>query len=446
MQTYNNPKPSEWPALCKRPVANAAELDTLAKEVFARVEAEGDGALRVYTEKFDKVRLDDITLAPKQLRAWARRTPPALRVAIDMAYQNITAFHQAQTIDILRETVETRPGVLCWREARAIDRVGLYVPGGTAPLVSTALMLGVPAQLAGCTQIVLATPPNVDGSVMPAICYVALKIGATSLVRVGGMQAIAALTFGTTSVPAVDKLFGPGNQYVMAAKQFATKFGVAIDMPAGPSEVLIVADARANPAFVAADLLSQAEHGPDSQVVLVTTELSMAALVRTELDRQVATLPRRAIAEASLANSFCVVFETLTEVLAFANTYAAEHVIVSTAKPSEAVSKIMNAGSVFLGDYSPESAGDYASGTNHTLPTNGWARSYGGVSLDSFTKKVTFQKLTKSGLATLASTIETLAQAEGLEAHARAVSIRLGRNDKAGTNSSAPLLYNGEQL
>jgi len=328
-------------------------------------------------------------------------------------------------LDVAKETVETVSGVTCWREARPIERIGIYVPGGSAPLISTVLMLGVPAQLAGCGLIVLCTPPNLNGAVNPAICYAAQKVGVNKLALVGGAQAIAGLALGTTSLPQVDKIFGPGNQYVTAAKMVAQKLGVAIDLPAGPSEVMVLADSSANPSYVAADLLSQAEHGPDSQVVLVSASLAIAARVQQELKRQLETLPRKEIATRALANSYSVVFPNLNKALSFANTYAPEHLILSIKRPDLGAAKVMNAGSVFLGNYSPESAGDYASGTNHTLPTGGVARSYGGVSLDSFVKKLTFQSLSLSGLKNLAPTIQTLAQAEGLEAHARAVSIRL---------------------
>jgi histidinol dehydrogenase len=424
MMQINNPKEKDWPTICKRPVVNSQDLARIVETIFAAVQERGDSAIRSYTKQFDRVVVDSLVVSNSDLDLAALTISDDLRQAVDIAYDNILAFHERQRLDIAKEMVEKTAGVLCWRESRAIERVGLYVPGGSVPLVSTALMLGIPAKLAGCKEIVLATPPNPDGSVAPAICYVAKKIGATKVIRAGGIQAIAGMTLGTMTIPKVDKLFGPGNQYVTVAKQYAVNLGTAIDMPAGPSEVLVLADERAIPAFVAADLLSQAEHGPDSQVVLVTTSKTIASAVEREITRQLAVLPRKAIAAQALENSFRVVFNDLQTALRFTNTYAPEHAILSVTKSRRAACSLQNAGSVFLGNYSPESAGDYASGTNHTLPTNGWARSYGGLSLDSFTKKITFQELSKEGLASLAPTIETLARAEGLEAHARAVSVR----------------------
>lgn len=430
MKQYNNPPRASWTRLCKRPALEQTGINQTIQSVFDVVKANGDKALTELTKQFDEVKLVELALSQQALEALAEQTTSKVRGAVDVAYNNIEAFHLAQKLDIKKETVETMTGVLSWRESRPIERVGLYVPGGSAPLISTVLMLGVPAQIAGCKEIVLCTPPRKDGTVEPAICYAALKVGATKLVTVGGVQAIAALAIGTDSVPKVDKIFGPGNQYVTAAKQFALKYGVAIDMPAGPSEVMVVADDSANPAFVAADLLSQAEHGTDSQVVLVTTEKKFAAAVNAKLYTQLESLPRKQIAAGALKNSFCVVFDGLDKAMQFVNSYAPEHLILSVKQPGKWAAKVWSAGSVFLGNYSPESAGDYASGTNHTLPTNGWARSYGGVSLESFVKKVTFQSLSKSGLKGLASTIETLAEAEGLEAHKLAVTIRLRAKSK----------------
>lgn len=406
-----------------RPQINNDSLEHLAKEIFTRVKSEGDRALIDYTLKFDDVRLNSVTVDSVMLKKTAARVPSQLKDAIDMAYKNIFAFHAVQQLDIKKESVETMPDVRCWREARAIERVGIYIPGGTAPLTSTILMLGIPAQLAGCKQIVLCTPPGKDASINPALCYAAQKIGITTFVCVGGIQAIAALALGTQSVLKVDKIFGPGNQYVTAAKQYAATT-VAIDMPAGPSELLVIADKSANPAFVAADLLSQAEHGRDSQVIFVTDSPSLSSSVRNQLDEQLTSLPRKKIANAALKNSFVIVFSSIAQCLEFANVYAPEHLILNTESPEDLVSRVTNAGSVFLGAYSPESAGDYASGTNHTLPTAGWSRSYGGVSLDSFVKKITLQALTKKGLVGLSEAIETLARSEGLEGHARAISIR----------------------
>ncbi|HEX5744325.1 MAG TPA: histidinol dehydrogenase [Candidatus Saccharimonadales bacterium] len=425
MKIYKNPARSRWGGLCARPAKPPRALDAVVAEVFDKVAAKGDEALKAYTRRFDGVSIDKVAMPAGQVERLAGRVSPDLRRAIDQAYENIRKFHQSQE-PTPRESIETFPGVLCWRERRAIERVGLYVPGGSAPLVSTVLMLGVPAQLAGCQAITLCTPPTPDGTVGPAICYAALKIGATTVVRVGGIQAIAALAIGTESVGRVDKIFGPGNQYVTAAKQYAASNArTAIDMPAGPSEVLVVADGLADPEFVASDLLSQAEHGPDSQAVLLTDDYVLARAVKKAAARQLKTLPRSEITGQALSGSFCVVFDSIGLALEFSNAYAPEHLILAMRKAGSYVNKVSSAGSVFVGDYSPVTAGDYASGTNHTLPTDGWARSSSGVSLDSFVKQVTFQKLTRKGLSGLAPTITVLAQAEGLEAHARSVRLRL---------------------
>jgi len=428
MRIYDNPSKTIRDQLCRRPALEQASLDILMDEIFEAVRKDGDRALIRYTEKFDNITPQNVALSLNEQQAIALRTPKALMRAIDRAYDNIRVFHAGQVLDQRKETVEILPGVTCWRESRAIERVGLYVPGGTAPLISSALMLGVPAQIAGCKEIILCTPPNKLGAIEPAVCYAAAKIGAKKLMCVGGAQAIAAMAIGTKCVPGVDKIFGPGNQYVTAAKQMAVKYGVAIDMPAGPSEVMVVADETARPDFVAADLLSQAEHGTDSQVVLLATCNKIAKAVNDEMSRQLATLPRKLIADKALTNSFCLVLDTIDKMVNFANNYAPEHLILSVALPEQLATQVANAGSVFLGNYSPESAGDYASGTNHTLPTNGWARSYGGVSLDSFIKKITFQTITQSGLRSLAEVIVPLANAENLSAHARAVTIRLRNN------------------
>lgn len=425
MKTYLNPPRRDWQRLCLRPVGDSGKLEKTVADVFAAVQRAGDQALLGYTRQFDGVMLDSLEVSPEQLRAWADRTPKALKEAIDTAYANIRTFHQAQAATQRPVIVETMPGVRCWRESRPIEKVGLYIPGGSAPLFSTVLMLGVPAQLAGCKELVLCTPPQADGKLDPAICYAARLTGITGIFRVGGAQAVAALACGTGSIPKVDKIFGPGNQYVTAAKLYAGRFGAAIDMPAGPSEVMVVADGSARPDFVAADLLSQAEHGPDSQVALVCTDIVIAKAVEAELAKQLRSLPRRAIAQKALKNSFCVVLGTVAEALDFANTYAPEHLILSVAGPQKAAQAVQNAGSVFLGNNTPESAGDYASGTNHTLPTNGWTRSYSGLSLESFCKNITFQSLTKSGAQALAPAVMAMAGAEGLEAHRRAMEIRL---------------------
>jgi histidinol dehydrogenase len=425
VKTYPNPPKADWPQLCRRPVNDSGDVEATVAEVFEAVQKDGDKALIAYTNRFDGVVLDNLEVSPAQVKAWADKVPAGLKQAIDAAYSNITAFHEAQTAALRPIEVEIMPGVRCRRQARPIDRVGLYIPGGSAPLFSTVLMLGVPAQLAGCREIILCTPPAGDGSINPAICYAAGLTGVTKVCRGGGAQAIAALALGTGSVPKVDKIFGPGNQYVTAAKLYAQRFGVAIDMPAGPSEVMVIADSAARPDFVAADLLSQSEHGPDSQVVLACTTAAIAKSVETELDSQLKALPRRAIAKQALANSFCIVVKDVATALDFANAYAPEHLILSVTNAKQAAGSVRNAGSVFLGNYTPESAGDYASGTNHTLPTNGWARTYSGLSLESFCKYVTFQSITKAGAKALAPAVTAMAAAEGLEAHRRAMEIRL---------------------
>lgn len=425
MKTYYDPPRGDWQRLCLRPVSDSDDLDAVIADVFTTVRRDGDQALADYTKRFDGVAINDLEVSPEQLRLWAGQVPPNLKKAIKAAYKNITAFHEAQASALKTVEVETLPGVRCWRESRPIRSVGLYMPGGSAPLFSTVLMLGIPARLAGCEEIVLCTPPRADGSVDPAACYAASLAGITKVFRVGGAQAIAAMACGTASVPKVDKIFGPGNQYVMAAKLYAGRYGAAIDMPAGPSEVMVVADGSARPEFVAADLLSQAEHGPDSQSVLVCTDAAIAESVIIELRYQLKTLPRRQVVRQALKNSFCVVMKGVEESLAFANAYAPEHLILSVTGPEEAARSVQDAGSVFLGNNTPESAGDYASGTNHTLPTNGWTRSYGGLSLESFCKYVTFQSITESGAKALAPTVMAMAEAEGLEAHRRAMEIRL---------------------
>lgn len=425
MKIYRNPPVSKWPSLCQRPLVDNDRLETVIAGIFQAVKADSDKALLDYTEHFDGFVIDSVAVSQVQLANWAARTPAYLKSAINQAYANISKFHAAQQAALRSIEVETQPGIRCWRETRPIDRVGLYVPGGSAPLLSTVLMLGVPTQLAGCREVILCTPPQADGSVSPAICYAAKLVGVTNLLRIGGAQAIAAMAYGTSSVPKVDKIFGPGNQYVTAAKLYAGRLGVAIDMPAGPSELMVVADASARADFVAADLLSQAEHGPDSQVVLATTDDSFLQQVQKELARQLQVLPRREIAVQALANSFCVVLKDVSQIMAFANDYAPEHLILSVNKPESIAKQVRSAGSVFLGNYSPESAGDYASGTNHTLPTNGWARSYSGLSLESFCKYVTFQSITKQGAKDLAPTVIAMAEAEGLTAHKRAMEVRL---------------------
>lgn len=424
VKQYNNPSRGVWPLLTQRPYqANNTAVENTVLSVFKEITKRGDTALRNLTEQFDDVQLSDIRVSQRELKSLAENLSKESKQAIDKAYENIKAFHTEQVM--VPKVLETQPGVKCWRESRPIEKVGLYVPGGSAPLVSTLLMLGVPAQIAGCKEVYVASPPNKDGTVSPAICYATLKVGASKVFRIGGAQAIAAFCVGTKTIPKVDKVFGPGNQYVTAAKDLASRYGVAIDMPAGPSEVLVMADESAKPSFVAADLLSQAEHGPDSQVVLVTNSRQLQEAVKEELKTQLSELVRKNIATRALENSISLYFKTSETMFEFVNEYAAEHVIISCKNSDSIAKRITSAGSVFLGNYSPESAGDYASGTNHTLPTAGWARSTGGVSLDSFVKKITFQKLTQQGLTNLAPTITKLAELEGLDAHARAVTRRL---------------------
>lgn len=423
MRTYLYPKHEEWDALTQRPVQKLGQLRAGVQETFDLVREQGDAALIQLATKFDKASLEDVWVSEAEILSALPEVPQELKDAIDLAYNNISKFHEAQKEPL--QKVETTEGVLCWRKSVAIQKVGLYIPGGSAPLFSTLLMLGIPAQIAGCQEIVLATPPSADGSVNATILYTAHLLGINRILKAGGAQAIAALAFGTQTVPAVDKIFGPGNQYVTAAKQMVTQLGVAIDMPAGPSEVLVLADDSANPEFIAADLLSQAEHGPDSQVVFATNSEKQLQNVQQALATQVAQLPRQAVAEQALANSVGLIFTTLEEALSFSNLYAPEHLILSVDNPEALAEKVTQAGSVFMGQYSPESVGDYASGTNHTLPTNGYARNYSGVSLDSFVKKITFQKLSREGLERIGKAVEIMAEAEGLHAHKNAVSVRL---------------------
>ncbi|RTQ45700.1 histidinol dehydrogenase [Hymenobacter gummosus] len=424
MQRFNNPAPAEWAALQQRPAqAEAADVEQRVRAIFDEVRRRGDAALREYARLFDGAELTDLLVTEAELDAAAAQVPAALQAAIRQARQNIERFHAAQRETELR--LDTMPGVTCWRRAVPVQRVGLYIPGGSAPLFSTLLMLGVPARLAGCPDIVLCTPPAKDGSVNPVILFTAAELGIRRIVKAGGAQAVAALTGGTESVPAVDKIFGPGNRYVTAAKQLAAQRGVAIDMPAGPSEVLVIADDSANPAFVAADLLSQAEHGPDSQVVLLSDSAALLDKVSAEVAGQLAELPRREVAAQALRESRAILLRDAAEMLRFSNEYAPEHLILAVADAEALAEQVSNAGSVFLGHLTPEAAGDYASGTNHTLPTNGYARSYSGVSLDSFVKKITFQRITPEGLRQLGPVVETMAEAEGLRAHARAVTVRL---------------------
>jgi histidinol dehydrogenase len=396
------------------------------KPILLQVKAEGDAALKVLSLKFDGSAPENWAVSADEITAAASLISGELKDAIKQAASNIATFHQKQMIK--EEKVETMPGISCWRRWVGIEKVGLYIPGGTAPLFSTLLMLAIPARIAGCKQIVLCSPPSKDGSIHPAILFAAQVAGVTNIFKVGGAQAIAAMAYGTETIPKVYKIFGPGNQYVTAAKQMVQLDGLAIDMPAGPSEVCVWADSSANPAYVAADLLSQAEHGSDSQVLLVASELPIVENVQQQLSLQLAALPRREMASSALQNSRAVVMENEDDALALINEYAAEHLIISTQNAYEKAEKVTNAGSIFIGNYSPESVGDYASGTNHTLPTNGYARAYSGVSVDSFVKKITVQQLSEEGLENIASTVTEMAIAEGLQAHARAVTIRLENN------------------
>ena len=423
MKLLVNPSPEIWQKHLARPAMDTKKIKKIIKPIFEKVAKSGDKALRKFAQEYDHVHLDSLLATTEEIQAAANLLPPELIKAIALAKSNLEKFHAAQATPEL--VVEVLPGVTCSRKSVPIQRVGLYIPGGTAPLFSTVLMLGIPAQLAGCREIALCTPTNRKGEIHPAILYTAQLVGITKVVKIGGAQAIAALTFGTESVPKVDKIFGPGNQYVTAAKQEATKYGVAIDMPAGPSEVLVYADETAIPAFVAADLLSQAEHGVDSQVVFVTNSEKFAHKVMTEINLQLEKLSRKEIAAKALTNSCAVILEDQASAIALINEYAPEHLILAVKKEEEITRQIHSAGSVFLGNYSPEAAGDYASGTNHTLPTSGYARNYSGVSLDSFVKKITYQKITPKGLKTLGPSVEIMAANEQLDAHKQAVSVRL---------------------
>ena len=423
MKIIENPLQESLPELLQRPAMDHAALYTVVQGVLDEVKKEGDTAVAAYTQKFDGVTMDTAIVSAAEINEAALALSPALKDAIQLAAKNIRCFHEAQVSETIK--IETMPGVSCWRKSIGIDKVGLYIPGGSAPLFSTVLMLGIPAVIAGCKEIILCTPPAANGKVHPAILYAATVVGITRIFKIGGVQAIAAMAYGTKTVPQVYKIFGPGNQYVTAAKQLVQQSGVAIDMPAGPSEVCVLADETCNPAFVASDLLSQAEHGPDSQVLLVSTSKKVVANVEEALAAQLALLPRKDIAQKALDNSTAIVVEDMDRAIFIVNSYAAEHLILACNNDEVIAEKITNAGSVFLGNYSPESVGDYASGTNHTLPTSGYARAYSGVSVDSFVKKVTFQKLTPAGLQAIGAAVETMAAAEGLDAHKNAITIRL---------------------
>ena len=423
MKIVINPKVSEWESILERPVQKTKDIEKIVKPILRKVKRSGDKALKKFALEYDHVQIKNLLVTREEIVAAKAMVDPALKEAILIAKENIEKFHAAQqSPDLVMEVME---GVTCMRKSVAIQKVGLYIPGGTAPLFSTVLMLGIPANIAGCEEVVLCTPPNKEGNIHPAILYTADLIGIDKIVKAGGAQAVAALTYGTESVPKVDKIFGPGNQYVTAAKQLAVKKGVAIDMPAGPSEVLVYADQSAIPAFVASDLLSQAEHGVDSQVVLVASSEKIAHKVLKEVENQLEKLPRKDIAKKALDNSVAVIMPVEKTAVELINFYAPEHLIICVENEDQVVNSIVNAGSIFIGNYTPESAGDYASGTNHTLPTYGYARNYSGVSLDSFVKKITYQKITAQGIQNLGPTVELMAANEQLEAHKNAVTIRL---------------------
>ncbi|NCU04014.1 MAG: histidinol dehydrogenase [Chitinophagaceae bacterium] len=419
MQIIKHPKKSEWSKLLKRPAIEAASLEASVINILHEVKGSGDEALKRFATIFDKVSVTELQVTKEEIAAAEATLSNELKQAIALAKQNIETFHRKQVTAI--EKIETMPGVLCWRKTVAIEKVGLYIPGGTAPLFSTILMLSVPAKIAGCKEIILCTPPAKNGTINAAILYTAKLSGITKIFKAGGAQAIAAMAYGTQTIPQVHKIFGPGNQYVTAAKQLVQKDGVAIDMPAGPSEVCVMADDTANPAFVASDLLSQAEHGVDSQVLLVSTSEQMIDAVLKATAEQLEALPRKEFAAKALENSKAILLPTVAEMIELVNDYAAEHLIISCKDDETIAEQIINAGSIFLGNYSPESVGDYASGTNHTLPTNGYAKAYSGVSVDSFVKKITLQKLSKEGLQQIGKAVELMAEAEGLQAHAEAV-------------------------
>ena len=423
MKVFNEPKRNEWASIIERPSIDAAQLNDNVRNIIDDVIAGGDAAIKKITLQFDRVSINELKVTAEKIAAAENLLTPGLKTAIQLAKVNIEIFHNSQIQKV--ERIETMPGVWCWRKSVGIEKVGIYIPGGSAPLFSTVLMLGIPAKIAGCKEIVLCTPPNEQGDIHPAILYAASLVGVTAIYSVGGAQAIAAMAYGTATIPKVHKIFGPGNQYVTAAKQLVQQNGIAIDMPAGPSEVCVWADENAIPSFVAADLLSQAEHGPDSQVILVANNKEIVSAIQLEIDLQLSALPRKDFATKALANSKAIILSNQDQAIDLINAYAPEHLILSVDNALQIADKIINAGSVFIGNYSPESVGDYASGTNHTLPTNGYAKAYSGVSLDSFVKKITFQQLTERGLMNIAPTVIEMAEAEGLQAHSNAVSVRL---------------------
>ncbi len=423
MEIIKNPPRKDWENILKRPTIDLNELEAKVSSILSDIKLNGDEAVKKYSLQFDKIALDSFKVSETEVNDSEKQISKELKQAVEQAKANIDNFHASQKEET--NVIETMPGVKCWRKSVGIEKVGLYIPGGSAPLFSTVLMLSVPAKLAGCKEIILCTPCDSNGKVNPAILFAAKLCSITSIFKIGGVQAIGAMAFGTQTISKVYKIFGPGNQYVTCAKQLVNKEGIAIDMPAGPSEVAIIADDSCVPSFVAADLLSQAEHGADSQVILVSNSQNVINAVNSELERQLRSLSRSSIAEKALKNSKAILVNDLNEGIELLNVYASEHLIIACKNYEELSSKVINAGSVFLGNYSCESAGDYASGTNHTLPTNGFAKAYSGVSLDSFVKKITFQEISKQGLQTIGNTIELMAEAEGLDAHKNAVTIRL---------------------
>ena len=423
MKIFNEPKINEWASIIERPSIDAAQLNDNVRDIIDEVIAGGDAAIKKITLQFDRVSINELKVTAEKIAAAENLLTPGLKTAIQLAKVNIEIFHNSQIQKV--ERIKTMLGVWCWRKSVGIEKVGIYIPGGSAPLFSTVLMLGIPAKIAGCKEVILCTPPNEQGDIHPAILYAASLVGVTAIYSVGGAQAIAAMAYGTATIPKVHKIFGPGNQYVTAAKQLVQQNGIAIDMPAGPSEVCVWADENAIPSFVAADLLSQAEHGPDSQVILVANNKAIVSAIQLEIDLQLSALPRKDFATKALANSKAIILSNQDQAIDLINAYAPEHLILSVDNALQIADKIINAGSVFIGNYSPESVGDYASGTNHTLPTNGYAKAYSGVSLDSFVKKITFQQLTERGLMNIAPTVIEMAEAEGLQAHSNAVSVRL---------------------
>jgi len=423
MKTYNNPERTEWPDILKRPVLNNRDVDSIVGPVLNNVREKGDEALIKYTLEFDKVELKNLQVSEEEFIEAGQHVDSELKLAIEHASENIRVFHTAQQLKT--EKIETSPGVICWQKPVAIEKVGLYIPGGSAPLFSTVLMLVIPARIAGCTEIILCTPPGKDGKIHPAVLYAAKINGITRVFKIGGAQAVAAMAFGTETIPKVHKIFGPGNQYVTAAKQMVSRGDVAIDMPAGPSELAVIADESAHIEYVAADLLSQAEHGTDSQVLLFTTSKKIADRLPEEVNRQLKHLPRKNIAQVSLENSRIIMMKEAGVLMDMVNEYAPEHLIIASDNPDVFAEKIINAGSVFIGHFTPESAGDYMSGTNHTLPTNGYAKAYSGVNIDSFIRKITFQQISKQGIANIGRDIMKMAAAEELDAHKNAVAIRL---------------------